>query len=180
LDSHPNVTCIGTASTSFFKYDEALDKLYTKLDAGTTTKNHVFTVRKNGENLKMDKREDRDAEIEYQTLLRCGQSVGDPAKNEYLADSFLSHCDRPDMREIKQVELYMKWRKVVPLRYGYEIWPLPSAEVLNRFKTERTDGAKANASKAAAAAAERASVKYFRISNTNGCITIIRGGGILS
>jgi hypothetical protein len=59
---------------SFFKYDESMDKLYTKLDAGTITKNHVFTLRKNGENLKMEKREDRDGEIEYQTLLQRGQS----------------------------------------------------------------------------------------------------------
>jgi hypothetical protein len=41
----------------------------------------------------MEKREDRDAEIEYQALLRRGQSVGDPARNENIADSFLSHCD---------------------------------------------------------------------------------------
>jgi hypothetical protein len=38
LESHPNVTCIGTDSTIFFKYDEALDKLYPKLDAGTIQK----------------------------------------------------------------------------------------------------------------------------------------------
>jgi hypothetical protein len=38
LDLQPNATGIGTDSTSFFKYDEALDKLYPKLDAGTIKK----------------------------------------------------------------------------------------------------------------------------------------------
>jgi hypothetical protein len=136
LESHPYVTCICTDTTIFFKHGEALDKLYTKLDAGTITKNHVFTVRKNDEHLKIEKREDRDAEMEYQNLLRRGKLlVGDPARNEYLADSFLSHCDRPGLREIEQVELYKKWREFVPFRYREEICPMPSAKVLDRVKT---------------------------------------------
>jgi hypothetical protein len=79
-------------------------------------------------------------------LLLRGQSVGDPARNEYLADPFLSHCDRPGLREIKQVELYTKWRTYVHLMYRDEICSKPTAKVLNRVKTDRADGAKERAS----------------------------------
>ena len=48
----------------------------------------------------------------------------------------------PGMKEIKQVELYTKWRKFVPAEYADEICPKPPDEILERVQKERSEKSK--------------------------------------
>jgi hypothetical protein len=110
-----------------------LDKLYLKLEAGTTQKNHVFIVKNDGDKIVMD------AEmVDDQDLLKRGQKAGLPERHEYLSQSYLEQCAHPGLREIKQVKLYTKWCKVVPSQYQHIICPKPSDDVLGRVKADRT------------------------------------------
>ena len=45
----------------------------------------------------------------------------------------------PGMKEIKQVELYTKWRKFVPAEFVDEICPKPPDEILENFQKARSD-----------------------------------------
>jgi hypothetical protein len=49
------------------------------------------------------------------------------------------------LREIKQVELYTKWRKFLPSQYRVIICPKPSDDVLGSVKTDRAVKAKQRA-----------------------------------
>jgi hypothetical protein len=106
LDTQPNIKAIATDASHFFKYDNMLDKLYVKLEAGTIKNNHVFIVKKDGDKIMMEKREHKDAEtVDDQDILKRGQKAGLPERNEYLSQSYLQQCTCPGLREIKQVEL---------------------------------------------------------------------------
>jgi hypothetical protein len=64
LDTQPNVKAIATDSSHLFKYDEMLDNLCLKLEAGTIQKNHFFIVKKDGYKTVMEKREHTDDETD--------------------------------------------------------------------------------------------------------------------
>jgi hypothetical protein len=90
LHIQPNITAIPTDAGMFLRYEEMIDKIYNKLDAGTIEKNYVFTVKKDGKKLVTEKRIPRDAEIVTQDLVMRGQL---PERNEYISSSFFSICE---------------------------------------------------------------------------------------
>jgi hypothetical protein len=145
MNSQPNVTAIGTDSHHFLDYEKMLDKIYHKLEAGTIQRNHVFSVKKNWDSIGMEKREHIDADTVVQNLLKKGQHAGMPERNELLNERFLEKCAKPGLREIKQVELYTKLKKFVPLQWRDEICPKPSDETLIRVKMGKAAKAKERA-----------------------------------
>eukprot|EP00536_Pseudo-nitzschia_multiseries_P018531 jgi/Psemu1/56090/gm1.56090_g len=46
------------------------------------------------------------------------------------------------IKEIKQIELYTKWRKLVPAEFVDIICPYPGDEVMRKFKEERNHKAR--------------------------------------
>jgi hypothetical protein len=102
----------------------------------------VFSVKKNGDSIEMENRKHIDADAVVHNLLKKGQRAGMPERNELLNEHFLENCARPGLREIKQVELYTKWWKFVPLQWRDEICPKPSDETLSRVKTGKAAKAK--------------------------------------
>ena len=48
----------------------------------------------------------------------------------------------PGLSEIKQVELYTKWRKLIPDQFQDDVCPKPTDEVLNKVKKDKADKAK--------------------------------------
>jgi hypothetical protein len=62
----------------------------------------------------------------------------------------LTQITAPGLREIKQVEMYTKFRKFVPEEFRDEICPRPSQQVLENIKKARSEKAKARSEKAKA------------------------------
>jgi hypothetical protein len=62
----------------------------------------------------------------------------------------LTQIPAPGLREIKQVEMYSKFRKFVPVEFRDEICPRPSQQVLENIKKARSEKAKARSEKAKA------------------------------
>jgi hypothetical protein len=56
--------------------------------------------------------------------------------------SKLVMLDPPGLKEIKQVELYTKYRKYVPLEWQDETCPRPAQAVLDKFKLEKNEKVK--------------------------------------
>jgi hypothetical protein len=89
LNSQPNVTAIEMDSHHFLDYENMLDKLHRKLEAGTIQRNHVFIVKKNGDSIEIEKREHIYAHAVVQNMLKKGQRAGMPEGNELLNDNLL-------------------------------------------------------------------------------------------
>ena len=49
------------------------------------------------------------------------------------------------MKEIKKVELYTKWRKLIPAPYQDVICPKPADEIINKVKKDKAKQAKSKA-----------------------------------
>lgn len=60
-----------------------------------------------------------------------------------LLDFVIAPIEAPGLREIKQVELYTKFRKFVPEEFRDEICPKPSDHVLEKIKKDRSEKTKA-------------------------------------
>ena len=43
----------------------------------------------------------------------------------------------PGVKPIKQVELGTKWRRLVPEEYRDDVYPIPSIEIMEKFKKTR-------------------------------------------
>jgi hypothetical protein len=59
----------------------------------------------------------------------------------------LESLPAPGLREIKQVELYTKYRPLVPEMYRDELCPKPSDEILKRIAKQKDDKRKSKRSK---------------------------------
>ncbi len=127
-------------STVFFDYGELLDLFYKPFPAGSVQSNHVFWV-----------------DSTMPTTVFTKETALEPSKRiNFQTDRFVRNEDRfrilrefplkqivaPGMKEIKQVELYTKWRKFVPAEYADEICPKPPDEILERVQKERSEKSK--------------------------------------
>ena len=59
-----------------------------------------------------------------------------------LKSKFPKICDNKGLPEIKQVELYTKWRHLLPDEYKDIMCPKPDDNILLRVKKERSEKAK--------------------------------------
>lgn len=48
----------------------------------------------------------------------------------------------PEIADIKKVELYTKWRKLIPDSYQDEMCPKPNDEIINKVKRDKAKKAK--------------------------------------
>jgi hypothetical protein len=87
---------------------------------------------------KMRVKTDDTPDAEYdkvQDLKKRG--VSEAIRRDILLFQEPEALEPPGLKEIKQVELYQKWRKFVPDEFQDEICPKPSDEVLNKIKEEK-------------------------------------------
>ena len=70
-----------------------------------------------------------------------------------------SNCTPPGLSDIKQVELYAKWRKFIPSPFQDEICPKPSDEVLDRVKGSKKEKREKKKSQKAATTKTKAASK---------------------
>jgi hypothetical protein len=48
----------------------------------------------------------------------------------------------PGLQEIKQVKLWVKWRKFIPPQFQDEIWPKPDEKIIKRIKKKKNEKSK--------------------------------------
>ena len=59
-----------------------------------------------------------------------------------IADLSPSLEKAPEIADIKQVELFTKWRKLIPDSFQDEMCPKPSVEILHKVKRDKAKKAK--------------------------------------
>ena len=65
---------------------------------------------------------------------------------ETLTTNYPPLEEAPGIKEIKQVELYTKWRKLIPEQFQNIICPKPANDIINRVKKNKADRAKSKKS----------------------------------
>ncbi len=120
----------------FFDYGELLDWFYKPFPAGTVQSNHVFWVDSATPSVGFTKETADEPTISFNF---CNDKfVTRENRVQELKQFPLKPVAAPGMKEIKQVELYTKWRKFVPAEFSDEICPKPSDEILEKVQKERS------------------------------------------
>ena len=136
MNASPNVTFKEAFASDFFDYGQMLDLLYKKFPPGMIQRNHIFWV-DDSNPTKMHIKVSDEAEIEVFDFKKSNVQRHD------ILNSRLTPIPAPGLKEIKQVELYSKFRKFVPLEFQDEICPRPSQQVLENIKKSRSEKTKA-------------------------------------
>ena len=147
LGEHKQVHIYDCEKTVFMDWNGYLNIFYKGMVTGTVLVNHVFCVEKN-----------------YPTVLKiCQNTNASDAENPEDRD-FCKYNDKdrktvmkqkqgtitmltpPGLRDIKQVELYKKWRKFMPDdETANLVCPKPPDDVLMRVSKEKSNKRKAKA-----------------------------------
>jgi hypothetical protein len=129
LNSQPNVTMIDATEEIFKDYGKMLDRLYCSFEPATIRVNYIFKVDDMEGKMEMRCFTHDDSACVMQPMLKWGAKVGVECHLEMKNFSFAT-LKAPGLREIKQVELYKKWRQYVDPQYWDDmLCPEPSAMV---------------------------------------------------
>jgi hypothetical protein len=120
------------------------DAFYMHMIAGSICKNHVFWVEQPaGDELLLCTKLHPEAPVEMQSMaLMTSGTVGSATRQQALKDNKLKVIDVPGTKEVKQVEVYTKWRPFVDTPHKETMCPIPKYEVLLRQKAVKVEKAK--------------------------------------
>ena len=135
----------------FYDFFEFENRFYKPITAGMTRPGHIFTVENQRFTTMIIKEDDLGVKAPHVQEM----SKGDYHERTMHLRSLhnLKVLDPPGVTEIKQVDLWKEWRKVVPPQYWQFICPKPSDDVMARVqakgKAKRAADKVAKAGKAA-------------------------------
>ena len=142
LSTHDRISVNQVLPEEFKGYTKFLNLYYTPIAAGICKPGHIFTCEAMTPTVMTIHKDDlgtSEPHVQSFAITRIGMTHGDRLKNlrERLE---LETLVAPGIPEIKQVDLYRKWRKIVPSEYWVATCPTPSPAVLERHK--KKDAAK--------------------------------------
>jgi hypothetical protein len=122
------------AKESMFKdYGALLEKFYGSFKTNTIRINHLLKVEDTDVSLSMQCATHVGAEFFSQPMLNKGQVLGQ-ARTDAINAFMLETLKLSDLRLIKQVELFKKFRPFVPKQFWTETCPSPSDEIMLQIK----------------------------------------------
>jgi hypothetical protein len=138
LGKQDNVTMIDATEGIFKNYGAFLDKYYNNFKPGTIRQNHVFCMSNQDPDLNMNCETHDGAKFVLQPMLKRGAKLSDERRKE-IQDYVFETLKPPGLRQIKQVELYKKFRPCVPRKYWAETCPKTTDEVIDLVRKERAN-----------------------------------------
>eukprot|EP00536_Pseudo-nitzschia_multiseries_P016373 jgi/Psemu1/45970/gm1.45970_g len=140
LGTNERITIHSIKDGDFKHYKRLEDLFYKDLKTGTIRPGHIFTVESDASTtIKIWQDCLGTADISVQdlqkrvTVVDCDRRLWEAVQDFVLLDPVAP----TGIKEIKQIELYTKWRKLVPVEFVDIICPYPGDEVLRKFKEER-------------------------------------------
>ena len=138
------------APEEFFDHDKWQNEHYRKPTGGEFKQTHIFRINarggRNGGATVLLKQDDHDAVLRLDDLRptrrsRTARRLNPELRQQAIAnmEQNLEQLNAPPLRPIKQVELYSKWRPLIPERYQDETCPKPSDEVIASIKAENRE-----------------------------------------
>ena len=145
LNYSPKVNAIRAPSEFHLDWDSYFDKLYKRPAAGTVTCNHIFRADSgNLAQLATESVKNVDVQIQKLNKVKHNSTAGEKAaRTRVLRHGTPQVITPPGVKPIKQVELYTKWRPVVPEEFRDHICPKPPDHVLELVKKQKAEKQKA-------------------------------------
>eukprot|EP00536_Pseudo-nitzschia_multiseries_P000819 jgi/Psemu1/1854/gm1.1854_g len=139
LGTNERITIHSVKDGDFKHYKRLEDLFYKELKTGTIQPGHIFTVESDAPTtMKIWQDQLGTAAASVQDLQRRVTVDCDCRLWEAIRDSVLLNPVAPTgIKEIKQIEMFTKWRKLVPAEFADIISPYPGDEVMRKFKEER-------------------------------------------
>eukprot|EP00536_Pseudo-nitzschia_multiseries_P015627 jgi/Psemu1/43265/gm1.43265_g len=141
LGTNERITIHSVKDGDFKHYKRLENLFYKELKTGTIQPGHIFTVESDAPTtMKIWQDQLGTAAVSAQDLKKQVTVVLD--RNLGLRDAvrdfvLLDPVAPTGIKEIKQIELFTKWRKLVPAEFADIISPYPGDEVMRKFKEER-------------------------------------------
>ena len=137
LNEQPHVTFEAVDASVFFDYGKLLDNFYKPFPVGAIQGNHVYWVESMKPTVMFTKETAEEPTIAIQFW--NDKVVSREEREQQLKQLPLQSVPTPGMKPIKQVELYMKWRKFVPAKFADEICPKPHDDILKKVQEARSE-----------------------------------------
>lgn len=141
LGSADNVTVVD-ASDIHYDVEATMNKFYTNLASGSIVNNHIFKFN-NKRRTKMElksKTSNADATTQIQSI-RCDNKQNTGTIYNAIRSLHVKYAYRQmkklspiGLKPIKQMDLYRKWRPILPQEYKDITCPLPPESVIRQFK----------------------------------------------
>ena len=141
LNTNEKITVKEVRSEHFKEYGKFLQRFYKKFESGTIKPNHVFSVDDSLEPGTIAVKVDDEGNVTKQKLVKKGMGLDANNWKQHLRAAHsnlipIPECGIPD---IKKVELYTKYRPLVPEEFRDTICPFPGDDILQKIKKERND-----------------------------------------
>jgi hypothetical protein len=148
ISKNEHIHAVHVHADNFFEWGKYLDELYHNFDKPGVKKWQLFQC---NSDLKVDgiyattfKTSALDSAERATFIMEKSMSR---EKRSNLLSQLPKSMIAPGLREIKQVELYTKYRPLVPEQYWDELCPKPSDEVIGNIAKQRNEKQKARISK---------------------------------
>ena len=128
-------------SSDFYDYNLLFEKIYKDLNKPGVKKWQIFSVTKPDNNDMKLSMVFRSSNLE-DALVQTYPIIKTATNRDTMIRSKLVMLDPPGLKDIKQVELYTKYRKYVPIEWQDETCPRPAQAVLDKFKLEKNEKVK--------------------------------------
>ena len=140
----------------FFDHDKWQDQHYRKPTGGEFKQTHVFTIKyrggQTGGATVLLKQDDNDAVIRLDNLMPTRKSRTAKILNKEQRVEAISNMEQnlvqlnaPPLRPIKQVELWSKWRPLIPEEFRDITCPKPCDKIIASIKVEKREKLKKRA-----------------------------------
>jgi hypothetical protein len=120
----------------FMDWDKYLSRLYKKMSSVVKWQMFQSSTEIGGGRMFFKSSNVENAKT-LEESLKKPSVVGDIRNGILMEQPQQQYAKRPGLREIKQVEMYKKYRSLVPVEYRAELCPQPAKEVLDREKTRK-------------------------------------------
>ena len=136
MNTHDNIHVNLTTESDFKDWDKFFDSLYKRPAPGTTHKTHIFSATKENKTTLSFRHDDLpETQATHQDLLKKGTNT--PDRPTLLKSPPLDTLVPPGIPPIKQVELFSKFRGLIPEAFRDVTCPDPGDEIKGKIKSER-------------------------------------------
>jgi hypothetical protein len=136
MQTHQYITVTVAKTSNFQDWDKYFDSLYKRLTPGTTHKTHIFTARKENKMTLLFRDNDRPETVATtQDLMK--KRTDTPTWPALLQEPPLQTVGAPGIPPIKQVELFTKYRALIPKVFRDVTCPDPGDHIKMKIKSER-------------------------------------------
>ena len=136
IDQSPFVQGNSVTEDTFVDVCEMLDSFYKQIAPGTINKNHMFWVEKSAPTT-LHMKEWTQGLASSQNLLLGTDSMEE--RREAMRSYAFKRLKPPGLSELKQVDLYLKYRPFIPPEHQDDICPRPSDEIMEKVKKDRNE-----------------------------------------